>query len=491
MSQEVSGFLGKGGRNTQVGNILFQKYKLLEEAGKGNKSQVFVAEHIKLHTLRAVKCIEKEKIPYEKLIKEAVYLKSLNHPGIPTIYDMEENETYFYIIEEYVQGESLKSMLDRQKKFSLKEIVEYGIQLCDIVYYLHTRKPYPIIHSDITPGNIIIKNQEIKLVDFGNAITLTGKEQRRDVYGTPGFMIPEGKENMVCNVKSDIYSVCAVLNSMCQQEKMKEEQEGYSLRKRKLVKILGNGIFENEKVGYETIAELRDRLMELEKEKKNILTSKRKEIRKPVSKTIGCIGITPNAGVTTTVFHVADEWRKRGRTALIELGERRDFGRWKIWQQQQGRYIENIKYGFRCDETDFYPMADGGIFLYVLNVGYDIIIVDFGVAENEDIIKEFQKCNKKVVLGNYCVWNFEQSLRRLELIVDEMNTEDWIYLTLSNDKKICHILENKLGIRITNFVPQNESLYENIIKEIAGVGMKKKFLKRFLSCFKIDNNISH
>lgn len=484
MSQEVSGFLWKGGRKTQVGNILFQKYKLLEEAGQGNNSKVFVVEHIKLHTLRALKCIEKEKVPYEKLIKEAVYLKSLNHPGIPKIYDMEEDETYFYMIEEYVEGESLKSMFGRQKKFSLKEIVEYGIQLCDIVYYLHTRKPYPVIHSDITPSNIIIKNQEIKLVDFGNAITLTGKEQRWDVYGTPGFMIPEGKENMVCNVKSDIYSVCAVLNSMCQQEKMKEEQDSYSLRKRKLAKILRNGTFENGKVGYESIAELRDRLMELEKEKKNILTSKTEKIRKPVSETIGCIGITSGAGVTTTVFHVADEWRKKGKTALIELGERRDFGRWKIWQQQQGGYIENIKYGFRCNEMDFYPMADSGIFLYVLNVGYDIIIVDFGVAENEDIIKEFQKCNKKVVLGNYCVWNFEQSLKRLEVITDEMNTEDWLYLTLSNDKKICRILENKLGLRIINIIPQNESLYEKIIKEIAGAGGKRKFLKHFLSCFK-------
>ena len=163
MLHEVSSFQRKEEKNTQSGNILFQKYKLLEEAGKGNGSQVYAVEHMKLHTLRAMKCIEKGKIPNERLIKEAVYLKSLSHPSIPIIYDIEEDERYFYIIEEYVQGESLKSMLNRQKHFSMEEIIEYGIQLCDIVDYLHNQKPYPIVHGDITPTNIMIKNRKIKI----------------------------------------------------------------------------------------------------------------------------------------------------------------------------------------------------------------------------------------------------------------------------------------------------------------------------------------
>lgn len=481
MLHEVSSFQRKEEKNTQSGNILFQKYKLLEEAGKGNGSQVYAVEHMKLHTLRAMKCIEKGKIPNERLIKEAVYLKSLSHPSIPIIYDIEEDERYFYIIEEYVQGESLKSMLNRQKHFSMEEIIEYGIQLCDIVDYLHNQKPYPIVHGDITPTNIMIKNRKIKLIDFGNSITITGKEQKMDIYGTPDFMIPEGTEEMVCNVKADIYSVCAVINSMCQQEWGKKEQ-GISLKRGKLKKVIEKGLCQKQRDGYQKIAELKDELMDLKKEKK--LTSEIKGIRKPVCMTIGCIGITPGAGVTTLSFHVADELKKKGKTALLEFGERKDLGRWKIWQQEHGKYIENMKYGFRCEEIDFYPMADAGIFLYVLNAGYDAIVVDFGVAENKDAITEFQKCNKKVILGNYCVWNYEQSLRRLETVSDEMNTEDWMYITFSNDKKVCHILENKLGIHIQMYETHNNSLYDTLGKKIAGVREKRRFFTKCLSCLK-------
>ena len=430
--------------------------------------------------MRAIKCIEKEKVPYEKLIKEAVYLKSLSHPGIPTIYDIEEDEHYFYIIEEYVQGESLKSMLNRQKHFSMEEVIEYGIQLCEIVEYLHNRKPYPIIHADITPGNIIIKEQKVKLIDFGNAITITKKEQKLDVYGTPQFMIPEGTKEMVCNVKADIYSVCAVINSMYQQEWSKKSKRNSSLKRGKLKKIIEKGISNRD--GYGSIAELKYRLMELNKEKK--LTSEKKENGKPISITIGCIGITPGAGVTTLSFHVADELSKNKKTALFEFGEKKDLGRWKIWQQEQGKYVENIKYGFRCDEIDFYPMADAGIFLYVLNIGYDAIVVDFGVAENKDTIMEFQKCNKKVILGNYCVWNCEQSLRRLEFISEEVNTEDWIYLTFSNDEKVCGILENKLGIHIQRLFSPNNCFLATVAKKIAGAREKKSFLTHCLACLK-------
>lgn len=473
------------GGTTETGIILFQKYKLLEQAGEGNGSKVYVAEHRKLHTLRAVKCIEKEKIPYERLMKEAVYLKNLNHPGIPAIYDIEEDAHYFYIIEELVQGESLKSMFDRQKYFSIEEIIEYGIQLCEIISYLHGQEPYPIVHSDIAPANIMIEKKKVKLVDFGNAIKLTGKEQKDDVYGTKNFVAPEGTDYMVCNVQTDIYGVCAVMNCMYQHKKAGSNRKGEHQKQGKLQQIIKKGIGNTVEERYESIAQLQDRLMELREPTKRKFTSKPEKQRRVNGITIGCIGITPGSGVTTMAFHVADEIKKQGRTALLEFGEQKDLGRWKLWQQEQGRYIESIKYGFRCDETDFYPMADTEVFLYVLNAGYYAIVVDFGLAENMDVIMEFQKCNKKVVLGNYCVWNYEQSLRRLEALLYERNTKDWTYLTFGNDKKTSHILENKLGIHIQNIIPlKSESLYETIVKNVVDAEEREGFFKRCFSRFK-------
>lgn len=431
-----------------------------------------MAEHIRLHALRAVKCVDKAKFPYEKLVKEVVYLKSLSHPGIPVIYDVEEDQKYFYIIEEYVQGESLKSMLDRHKKFSLEEIVIYGIQLCEVLCYLHGQKPYPILHSDITPANIIIKNKKLKLIDFGNSVQITGKEQKKDVYGTSGYMAPESREEISYNVRSDIYGACAVLQEMYQEMALEKVTLKFTRKREKLRQIIKKGLWQQVDKRYGDIWEMLKKLKELQVAETGKLTSGKE--RKPMGMTIGCVGITPMAGVTTMVFHMAEALRKQGKnTALIELGEKRDFGKWKIWQQDQGRYIEAIRYGFRCAGMDYYPKADNNVLLYVMNVGYEVIVMDFGCLE-DNIVNDFKACNKKIILGNYSVWNYEQSIRKIEMVTEDVITRQWKYATLCSDKKICTMLENKLGIQIQYLLhPKNQTIYEGLIKDITGSNNRK------------------
>ncbi len=424
-----------------------------------------MAEHIRLHALRAIKCVDKAKFPYEKLVKEVVYLKTLNHPGIPIIYDVEEDEKYFYIIEEYVQGESLKSMLERHEKIFLEEIVAYGIQLCEVLCYLHGQKPYPILHSDITPANIIIKNKKLKLVDFGNSVQVTGKEQKKDVYGTSGYTAPECMQEVSYNVRADIYGVCAVLQKMYQEMALEKVTLKFTRKREKLRRIIEKGLWQDVDKRYGNICEILKKLEELQETETKNLTS-RKE-RKAAVMTIGCAGITPMAGVTTMVFAMAEELKKqRKNTALVEIGEKRDFGKWKIWQEEHGRYIENIRYGFRCETIDYYPKADERVLLYVMNAGYEMIVMDFGCLEDR-FVNDFKVCNKKLILGNYSVWNYEQSIRKIEMVTDDVVTREWKYATLCSDKKICAMLENKLGIQIQYLMPEkNETAYETMVKDM-------------------------
>lgn len=440
----------------------------MEQTGEGNQSEVYVAEHIRLHALRAVKCVDKAKFPYEKLVKEVVYLKSLSHPGIPLIYDVEEDEKYFYIIEEYIQGESLKSMLDRHKKFSLEEIVEYGVLLCKVINYLHGQTPYPILHSDITPANIIIKNNKLKLIDFGNSVQITGKEQNRDVYGTIGYIAPECMTEVSYNVKADIYGVCAVLEDMYREMSLERVTLKFIRKREKLKRIIDKGLCKETDKRYGDISEVLGKLSELQEIKTENLTSKREKRYRGI--TIGCAGITPMAGVTTLTFAIGEAFqRKQKKIALLEVGEKRDFGKWKIWQEDQGRYMENIRYGFRCDGIDYYPKADNNALLYVMNAGYDVIVMDFGCLDDE-YADNFKICNKKIILGNYSVWNYEQSIRKIEMVTDDMITTEWKYATLCSDKKVCSRLENKLGIQIQNLLPlKGRSTYEGFVKEITGL----------------------
>ena len=84
--------------------IWFQKYEIIKKIGQGGSGEVFLANHIKLNSQRAIKRISKNHLLHNQLLKEAYILKDLKHPLIPIIYDFEEDNDHSYIILEYIDG---------------------------------------------------------------------------------------------------------------------------------------------------------------------------------------------------------------------------------------------------------------------------------------------------------------------------------------------------------------------------------------------------
>ena len=125
--------------------ILFGKYRILSTLGAGNTSTVYLAEHIKLNVYRAIKCIPKDTALVTSFSLEAQLLKDLNHPGIPVIYDIEEDDGFYYMVEEFIQGESLDTFVSHQR-VSHELLLKFGIQLCDILYYLHNYMKLAILY---------------------------------------------------------------------------------------------------------------------------------------------------------------------------------------------------------------------------------------------------------------------------------------------------------------------------------------------------------
>ena len=142
--------------------ILFGKYRILSVLGSGSFGTVFLAEHLKLKIYRAIKRIprslaDRSSFSLESdFLAEAALLKNLNHPGIPLIYDIDEDDAYLYMIEEYIQGESLETFVSHQKSISEELIVKLGIQLCDIFTYLHHLSPYPILYQDLKDRKSVV-----------------------------------------------------------------------------------------------------------------------------------------------------------------------------------------------------------------------------------------------------------------------------------------------------------------------------------------------
>lgn len=133
-------------------------------------------------------------------------LKNLRHPGIPIIYDLEEDERVLYLVEEYVQGSTLAALVQSNGTFGAKRACEIIEELCGILDYLHHLEPLAIIHLDLKPENIMIDLcGSVKLIDFGNAAIV--RNGVKHCAGTAGFAAPEQYHRLKPDARSDIYGV--------------------------------------------------------------------------------------------------------------------------------------------------------------------------------------------------------------------------------------------------------------------------------------------
>jgi len=115
--------------------ITLDKYELLTPLKDTDTCSVYIARHKFLGTLRVIKSINKQLCVDFRSVREAHILNSLSHPSIPVIYDIEEDDTYIHIIEEFIEGESLQSRISSQIHLSYKETLTIAIQICDIITY--------------------------------------------------------------------------------------------------------------------------------------------------------------------------------------------------------------------------------------------------------------------------------------------------------------------------------------------------------------------
>ncbi len=144
--------------------------------------------------------------------REANMLATLNHPAIPRIYDYFTHEDRSYLVLEFVHGKDLESIINGANGFLPEDqIISWAIQLCDVLAYLHSHKPDPIIFRDMKPSNVMINhNGDVVLVDFGIAKTFQSG-QKGTMIGTEGYSPPEQYRGEATPL-ADIYALGATLH---------------------------------------------------------------------------------------------------------------------------------------------------------------------------------------------------------------------------------------------------------------------------------------
>ena len=181
----------------RLGSLIDGKYKVIAKVGKGGMSTVWLAMNIKTNknwAIKEVRQTEKNDVALVKqnLMTEIEILKKLQHENLPQIIDIfEKNDTYL-IIMDYVEGRTLKAIIDEKGEQPQEDVVNWAIQLCSVLDYLHTRKP-AIIYRDLKPGNIMLRpDGQIVLIDFGTAREYkTGQNEDTTSLGTKGYAAPE------------------------------------------------------------------------------------------------------------------------------------------------------------------------------------------------------------------------------------------------------------------------------------------------------------
>ena len=202
--------------------LLAGRYRILAIVGKGGFGAVYKAVDMQRHgSLVAIKEINLRGLRPQEVIeatdtfnREVGMLSGLQHPNLPRIHEHFTDTEHWYLAMDFIAGETLEEYLNRTKggRLPAEEVLNIGIQLCDVLEYLHTRQP-PIIFRDVKPANVMRTFiGHLYLIDFGIARHFTpGRRRDTTVLGSPGYAPPEQYGTAQTTVQSDIYSLGATL----------------------------------------------------------------------------------------------------------------------------------------------------------------------------------------------------------------------------------------------------------------------------------------
>lgn len=196
-------------------------YRVLHLLGRGGMAYVFHAEDIVLRRAVALKVMKPDLICHpqgaQRFLREAQLMASIKHDNIATVYQVGQEGPVVFVAMELLEGESLDDRLRRREPISPAEVLRLATEIAGGLTVVHG---HGLVHRDVKPGNIWLEAPaaRVKILDFGLARSLSdssGLTNPGTVMGTPAFMSPEQARGEVVDVRSDLFSLGAVLYYLC------------------------------------------------------------------------------------------------------------------------------------------------------------------------------------------------------------------------------------------------------------------------------------
>jgi serine/threonine-protein kinase len=187
------------------------KYKILSPIGSGGFGSVYLAEDTWIDKKVAIKVPHRQNVNFGDLLHEPRLLASLNHPNIVSILTAEKQEDIFFIVMEYVPGDTLEMIISRDGTIDLARTLDYTCQICNALDHAHQQG---VMHRDLRPGNVLVtEGGLLKVADFGTSRFIELAAHGTTVIGSPPYMAPEQFHGRAV-LASDIYSLGVTMYQM-------------------------------------------------------------------------------------------------------------------------------------------------------------------------------------------------------------------------------------------------------------------------------------
>lgn len=462
----------KGGCTTEDKRekIILEKYKVVSILHEGSGGIVYLAEHLIMHVIRVIKEVIKNSQYEECFYAEIKSLTSIHHKNIPIVYDVEEDESAFYIIEDYIEGITLHNLVKNSGVLTEERAVMYGRQLANLITFLHSIKPNPILFLDLQPKNIIVDGDNLYLIDFGNSLFF-GDNSKEFVFGTPGFAAPEQYKGENIGFATDIYGIGALLFFMVTGKSLKS---GYDLLDSKkdisqhYKQIVQRCIDNRCEYRYSDASKLEDNLNNIDR---SIEISNCPLI-------ISVVGIEHKVGTTFISLKISEELSKKGYDVVyIENNSSNHIRKFAKYHSDciysKGAFIYR---GFRL-----VPKYSQNV---TLEFDCDIVVRDEGVYDSNSVYEGYV-----LAVGNSSEWEIYTAK-------DFINTTDKYDVLVMNmflpreQKDILSFLDSPKHVVFYEPCVNSEkgfdtTIFENLFKGVSKENVvKKKTKKKFSSFFR-------
>ncbi len=187
------------------------KYKILAPLGSGGFGSVYLAQDTWIDKKVAIKVPHRQGLDFGELLREPRLLASVSHPNIVSITTAEKQDNIFFIVMEYVQGETLENIIALGGALDLHRALDFTCQICNAVDHAHAQG---VIHRDLRPANVLVtENDVLKVADFGTSRFLEIAAHGTTVIGSPPYMAPEQFQGKAV-FASDLYSLGVTMYQM-------------------------------------------------------------------------------------------------------------------------------------------------------------------------------------------------------------------------------------------------------------------------------------